>query len=75
MARRRSSPRWGSLPTAEEDGSVSIWSVAGNGSRDEVSATFMQPFLTYTTPTFTTFGINTETTYDWEHRQGTVPIN
>jgi len=46
-----------------------IWSVAGNGSRDNVSATFMQPFLTYTTKTFTTFGINTETTYDWEHHQ------
>jgi hypothetical protein len=52
-----------------------IWSVAGNGSRNDVSATFMQPFLTYTTKKFTTFGINTETTYDWEHHQGTVPIN
>jgi len=52
-----------------------IWSVAGNSHRDDVSATFMQPFLTYTTKTFTTFGINTETTYDWEHHQGTVPIN
>ena len=52
-----------------------IWSVAGNGSRDNVSSTFLQPFLTYTTKTFTTFGINTETTYDWEHHQGTVPIN
>jgi hypothetical protein len=52
-----------------------IWSVAGNGSRDNVSSTFMQPFLTYTTKKFTTFGINTETTYDWEHNQGTVPIN
>jgi hypothetical protein len=52
-----------------------IWSVAGNGNRDDVSATFMQPFLTYTTKTFTTFGVNTETTYDWEHHQGTVPIN
>jgi hypothetical protein len=52
-----------------------IWSVAGNGSRDDVSSTFMQPFLTYTTKTFTTLGINTETTYDWEHHQGTVPLN
>ena len=31
--------------------------------------------MTYTTKTFTTFGVNTETTYDWEHHQGTVPIN
>src|SRR5206468_12349330 len=34
------------------------------------SLTFMQPFLTYTTKTFTTFGFNTETTYDWERHQG-----
>lgn len=52
-----------------------IWSVAGNGSRAEVNATFMQPFVTYTTKTFTTFGFNTETTYDWENKQGTVPLN
>jgi len=52
-----------------------IWSVAGNGSRDDVNATFMQPFVTYTTKTFTSFGFNTETTYDWEHKQGTVPLN
>jgi hypothetical protein len=52
-----------------------IWSVAGNGSRDPVNATFMQPFLTYTTPTHTTLGMNSETTYDWEHHQGTVPLN
>jgi hypothetical protein len=52
-----------------------IWSVAGDSSRDDVSATFLQPFVTYTTKTFTTFGFNTETTYDWEHHQGTVPLN
>jgi hypothetical protein len=52
-----------------------IWSVAGDGSRDDVSATFLQPFVTYTTKTFTTFGFNTETTYDWENEQGTVPLN
>jgi hypothetical protein len=31
--------------------------------------------VTYTTQTFTTFGLNTETTYDWENEQGTVPLN
>jgi hypothetical protein len=40
-----------------------------------VNATFVQPFVTYTTQTFTTFGANTETTYDWENEQGTVPLN
>jgi len=35
----------------------------------------MQPFLSYTTKTFTTFGVNTESTYDWENSQWTVPLN
>jgi hypothetical protein len=52
-----------------------IWSVAGRSSRADVSATFLQPFVTYTTKTLTTFGFNTETTYDWENEQGTVPLN
>jgi hypothetical protein len=52
-----------------------IWSVAGESSRAEVNATFLQPFVSYTTKTFTTFGFNTETTYDWENEQGTVPLN
>jgi hypothetical protein len=40
-----------------------------------VSATFLQPFVSYTTKTYTTIGLNTESTYDWEHSQWTVPIN
>jgi hypothetical protein len=52
-----------------------IWSVTGESSRAEVNATFLQPFVSYTTKTFTTFGFNTETTYDWENEQGTVPLN
>jgi hypothetical protein len=52
-----------------------IWSVAGDSDRSDVSSTFLQPFLAYTTATKTTFGINTESTYDWEAEQWTVPIN
>jgi hypothetical protein len=52
-----------------------IWSFAGNSSRADVNATFLQPFLTYTTPTATTFSLNTESTYDWNDRQWRVPIN
>ncbi len=36
---------------------------------------FLQPFLTYTTKKFTSFGVNTESTYDWENHQWTVPLN
>jgi len=52
-----------------------IWSVAGNENRDDVSSTFLQPFLAYTTKKQTTFTLNTESTYDWEQSQWTVPIN
>ena len=38
-------------------------------------ATSLQPFVSYSTKTHTTFGLNTESVYDWEHSQWTVPIN
>jgi hypothetical protein len=48
---------------------------ASDGSGAEVNATFIQPFVSFTTKTFTAFGLNTECTYDWSHRQWTVPLN
>jgi hypothetical protein len=52
-----------------------IWSVAGAEGRADISATFLQPFVTYTTPQAWTFALNTESTYDWNNRQWTVPVN
>jgi hypothetical protein len=52
-----------------------IWSFAGDGSRPPVNATFLQPFVAYTTSKATTYTVNTETTYDWQRRQWTVPLN
>jgi len=52
-----------------------IWSYAGDSDRSEVNATFLQPFLSHTWPTATTLGINTESTYDWNGEEWTVPIN
>lgn len=52
-----------------------IWSFAGADSRQDVSATFLQPFLTYTTSKATTFVINSESTYDWTNERWLVPIN
>jgi hypothetical protein len=37
--------------------------------------TFLQPFLTYTTPTQWTFALNTESTLDWENEQWSMPVN
>ena len=51
-----------------------IWSVAGDSDRDDVNATFLQPFASYITATKTTIGLNTEATYDWETDQWSVPV-
>jgi hypothetical protein len=52
-----------------------IFSVAGDQDRQYISSTFLQPFVSYTTKKYTTFGLNTESTYDWNNTQWTVPIN
>jgi hypothetical protein len=52
-----------------------IASFAGDDDRDDISATFLQPFLTYITKTKTTFALNTESTYDWKADEWSVPIN
>ena len=48
---------------------------ASDGSDAGVNATFIQPFASYTTKSFTTLGLNTESTYDWSGHQWTVPLN
>ena len=40
-----------------------------------MNATFLQPFLAFTTKTYTTFTLNTESTYNWEKYEWTVPLN
>jgi hypothetical protein len=52
-----------------------IWSYAGAGGRASVNATFLQPFVSYILPTYTTFGFNTESTYNWSANQWTIPLN
>jgi hypothetical protein len=52
-----------------------IWSVGGDNNEQNINSTFLQPFVSYTTKMHTTFGINTESTYDWQNPQWTVPLN
>ncbi|CAD5265832.1 conserved hypothetical protein [Bosea sp. 62] len=52
-----------------------IWSVAGKGGRSDISATYLQPFISYRTSDAWTFTLNTESTYDWTAEQWSVPIN
>lgn len=51
-----------------------IVSVAGDDDRADINATFLQPFVSYTTPTAWTFTVLTESTYDWEAEQWSVPL-
>jgi len=77
--------KWGIGPTAvalkQKDGWTygalfnHIWSFAGNDNRADVNATFLQPFIGYTTKTYTTITLTPESTYDWDARQWTVPVN
>jgi hypothetical protein len=77
--------KWGLGPTAvmlKQDGPWTygalvnhIWSVAGDHNRADISSTFLQPFISYTTSDAWTFTLNTESTYDWKGNQWSVPIN
>jgi hypothetical protein len=51
-----------------------LWSATGNSDRQDVSATYLQPVLDYTTKHHTTFGLGAESTYDWKQSQWTVPV-
>ena len=52
-----------------------ILSVGGEEERADVNATFLQPFVSYITPTKTTLSLSSETTRDWENEVWSVPIN
>jgi hypothetical protein len=79
------SEKWGIGPTAVGLRQFGPWtygalinhveSFAGDDDRSYISSTFIQPFLTYITKTKTTFALNTESTYDWNSEQWSVPIN
>lgn len=79
------SGKWGAGPTGvalKQEGPWTygllanhIWSFAGQDDRADVNSTFLQPFLSYTTHDAWTFTLNTESTYDWEGDQWSVPVN
>jgi hypothetical protein len=76
--------QWGAGPTAvglRQEGPWTygllanhLWSFAGEGGRPDVNQTFLQPFLAYNTKTGFGVTLQTESTYNWEAEQWTVPI-
>ncbi|OWU71052.1 hypothetical protein ATO3_19205 [Marinibacterium profundimaris] len=52
-----------------------LWGIDPEPGDAAINASYVQPFLSYTTPTAWTFTINSETTYDWVADEASVPIN
>lgn len=76
--------QWGAGPTAvglKQDGHYTygalanhIWSFAEDKNA-KISRTFLQPFFAYITDDAVTYVLNTESTYDWESEDWSVPIH
>jgi hypothetical protein len=80
--------RWGAGPTAivlVQSGPLTygalanhIWSYGGDSTRSEVNQTFVQPFLSFSTPTGYTFTLQAEASANWEAPEGerwTIPVH
>jgi hypothetical protein len=77
--------KWGLGPTAvalkQENGWTygalvnQIWSVSSDSRKSDYSVFYVQPFVAFTTKTYTTVSINTESTYNWKASQWSVPVN
>ena len=52
-----------------------IWSFAGDEARNDINATFLQPFIAKSLGKGRTVNVAIESTYDWETDQWTAPIN
>jgi hypothetical protein len=82
---RLTSEQWAAGPTAvalKQQGPWTygalanhLWSLSTrDASRPDVNVTFLQPFLSYTTPTALSLTVQTEATYDWTSKDWTVPL-
>ena len=79
-----SGEKWGAGPSAlvlKQQGHVTmgvlanhLWSYAGDAARPGVSASFVQPFFTYTYPSSTALSMSVEATYDWKADQWNAPL-
>ena len=52
-----------------------IWSFAGSDDRQDVNATYLQPFVSKSLGQGRTVSFSLESTKDWENEQWTVPFN
>jgi hypothetical protein len=52
-----------------------LWSLSEGDPGDELDATYIQPFVSYTTPKAVSFGLNSESTYNWNAEEWTASVN
>jgi hypothetical protein len=52
-----------------------IWSYAGDNDRQDISSTFLQPFVAFTLPSAWTLSLQSESTYNWEIERWSIPVN
>jgi hypothetical protein len=77
--------KWGAGPTGvvlKQDGAWTygvlanhVASFAGEDSRSDINATYVNPFVSFITQSKTTYGFNIEHTYDWEAEEPTTLVN
>jgi hypothetical protein len=77
--------KWGIGPTGvvlKQDGPWTygalanhIWSVGGDSDRQDISNTFLQPFLSFTNKAAWSFTVNSESTYNWKSKKWAIPLN
>jgi hypothetical protein len=52
-----------------------LWGVSNSGSARDVSAMYLQPFVSKSMGSGRTVTVNMESTYDWNSGQWTIPLN
>lgn len=76
--------QWGAGPTAIALKQIGPWTMGAlanhvwsfaDDTDAKVSNTFLQPFISYTTPDAWTYALNSESIYNWETEDWSVPIN
>lgn len=77
--------KWGAGPSAivlKQTGPTTVgmlanhvWSFAGDGNRNNINNTFVQPFVSYTNDSAWTFALQSETSYNWDSGDWSIPVN
>jgi hypothetical protein len=52
-----------------------VWSYAGDDDRQDISNSFVQPFVAHTWPSAWTVSLQSESTYNWKSEKWSIPFN